>query len=117
MAQLEDLQKQLNKMKTELAIAQNKFNEAATALGTEYGVTIDAADEEYDAITKGIIPQLALKRDNVLAKAQAIMEGIEHGESEGSQTAEAQNTARSAQPNDQGRGTTRRQIVGRKLTN
>jgi hypothetical protein len=77
MAQLEELKKQVEQLKTQRAIAQNKLDEALATLRDTFGVNdLAKAEEEYDAITKGVIPQLQLKRDNMLKKAEALLNGI-----------------------------------------
>jgi hypothetical protein len=119
MAQLNVLKEHLEDARTRLAIEKNKLTEAVATLKDEYGIGIEEAAAEYEAITKGQIPQLALKRDNMLNKAQAIMEGIDNGQNtktpdgQGGAAAGA-NTRGPARQNDQGGRTTGRQIVGRK---
>jgi hypothetical protein len=119
MAQLNVLKEHLEDARTRLAIEQNKLTEAVATLKDEYGIGIEEAAGEYEAITKGQIPQLILKRDNMLKKAQAIMEGIDNGED--TQTSDGQggaaagaNAGGSARQNDQGGRARGRQIVGRR---
>lgn len=65
-------------MRTQLAIAQNKFDEALAALGTEFNVAnLEAARAEYANITTTIIPNLQTKRDTMLKKAEDILNGID----------------------------------------
>ena len=108
MGQLEEMQEELERLKTSRAIEQNKMDVALATLETEYGVAdLDAAAVEYKNITETIIPQLTAKRDAVLQQAEDILNGISQGV-----TQKPGGTEQPARNRNQGRGTPRRQPVG-----
>ena len=77
MEQLSMLKEQLGRFKTQRAVEQDKLYAAIGILKTEFGIDMDNAQTEHDTLTNTIIPQLIRKRDNMLRKAEDILNGID----------------------------------------
>ena len=114
MMDIHQLQTKLEQLKTQLAIEQHKYNEALATLQTTFGVdNLNTARNEYNDITTKIIPQLQLKRDNMLAKAEAILNGIDTQ----NQKAGAAQPRGILGPGNAGGAKTGRQLVGLRRDN
>lgn len=116
MTQLENIKAKLDHTKTQRAIEQNKFDETMATLKKDHNIdTIEQAEAEYESITKGVIPNLILRRDNTLNKAQEIMNGIDTQSANGQGQATVGENTEGPAGESNARGTPKsRQIVGRK---
>ena len=75
--QLTELKTQLDQLKAELGVAQIRRNEVMGTLKNSYGIqTVKEAEGEHTKLTTKTIPTLEAKRDNLIAKAQEVLNGL-----------------------------------------